>query len=180
MYLAYETVHENVFQPTRNNPSDVGLDLYFSPDVPKGEYDETKNMPKGSILILPGTCAKLRTGLRFGVPHGYCMEIKNRSSVSSKRELLVGGGVVDPGYSGEILIVLHNVGKNPQLILPGEKIAQAVFYPVVHVRPILSTDNDLYGKESGNEIAISKREEKGFGSSDQKATSAEVTKNAST
>lgn len=180
MYLEYSATHENVFHPTRNNPSDVGLDLYFSPDVAKGEFDETKNMPKGSILILPGNSAKLRTGLRFGVPHGYCLEIKNRSSVSSKRELLVGGGIIDPGYSGEVLIVLHNIGKNPQLILPGEKIAQAVLYPVIHVRPMLSVDGDLYGKESGHEIAISKREEKGFGSSDQKLNTKEVTKNEGT
>lgn len=180
MFVEYAVAHENVFHPTRNNPSDAGLDLYFSPDVTKGEFDASKNMPKGSILILPGSCAKLRTGLRFGVPHGYCMEIKNRSSVSSKRELLVGGGVVDAGYSGEVLIVLHNIGKNPQLILPGEKIAQAVFYPVVHVRPMLSIDGDIYGKETGVEIAISKREEKGFGSSDQKQPTQQEKQNEGT
>lgn len=164
MLLEYSTTHENAFAPTRANPSDVGLDLFYSPDVKKDEFDSEKNMPAGSVVIMPSQSAKLRTGLKFAVPHGYCLEIKNRSSVSSKKELLVGGGVIDPGYSGEIVIIMHNVGRNPQMIKPGDKIAQAVLYPVVHVRPILVDESELYK----DNIAISDRGESGFGSTDGK------------
>ncbi len=164
MLLEYTTTHDNVFAPTRANPSDVGLDLFFSPDVKTGEHDEEKNMPAGSIVIMPNQCMKLRTGLRFAIPHGFCLEIKNRSSVSSKKELLVGGGVIDPGYDGEIVIIMHNVGRNPQMVKPGDKIAQAVLFPVVHVRPILVDSEKLYD----DTIAISDRGDRGFGSTDKK------------
>ena len=164
MLLEFSTVHENVFFPTRSNPSDVGLDLYYSPDVVKNSFDEEKNMPVGSIVIMPNQSTKLRTGLKFAIPHGFCLEIKNRSSVSSKKELLVGGGVVDPGYSGEIVVIIHNVGRNPQMIKPGDKIAQAVVYPVIHVRPIFVGEQELYSTP----IAISDRADQGFGSTDKK------------
>lgn len=164
MLLEYTTVHENVFSPTRANPSDVGLDLFFSPDVKQGEHDSEKNMPLGSIVIMPNQCMKLRTGLRFAIPHGFCLEIKNRSSVSSKKELLVGGGVIDPGYDGEVVIIMHNVGRQPQMIKPGDKIAQAVLFPVIHIRPILVDAEELYS----DTIAISDRGDRGFGSTDKK------------
>lgn len=164
MLLEYSTVHENVFAPNRANPSDVGLDLFFSPDVEKDSFDHERNMPLGSIIIMPNQCMKLRTGLRFAVPHGFCLEIKNRSSVSSKKELLVGGGVIDPGYDGEVVIIMHNVGRIPQMIKPGDKIAQAVLFPVIHVRPILVDKDELYN----DNIAISKRGKNGFGSTDNK------------
>jgi len=162
MLLEYAVVHDNVFPPTRANPSDVGLDLFFSPDVKLGDFDKEKNMPLGSIVIMPSQCMKLRTGLRFAVPHGFCLEIKNRSSVSSKKELLVGGGVIDPGYDGEVVIILHNVGRSPQMIKPGDKIAQAVLFPVIHVRPISVDNRELYK----DNIAISNRGSNGFGSTD--------------
>ena len=164
MLLEYTTTHKNAFAPTRANPSDVGLDLFFSPDVEKDSFDQEKNMPFGSIVIMPSQCMKLRTGLRFAVPHGFCLEIKNRSSVSSKKELLVGGGVIDPGYDGEVVIIMHNVGRNPQMIKPGDKIAQAVLFPVIHVRPIMVTSDDLYK----DNIAMSDRKDQGFGSTDKK------------
>jgi dUTP pyrophosphatase len=164
MLLEYTTTHENAFDPTRANPSDVGLDLFFSPDVNSDEHDHEKNMPAGSVIIMPNQCMKLRTGLRFAIPHGFCLEIKNRSSVSSKKELLVGGGVIDPGYDGEVVIIMHNVGRQPQMIKPGDKIAQAVLFPVIHVRPILVDRGELYK----DNIAISDRGDRGFGSTDKK------------
>lgn len=163
MLLEYAVVHDNVFPPTRANPSDVGLDLFYSPDVKLGDFDQEKNMPLGSVVIMPNQCMKLRTGLRFAVPHGFCLEIKNRSSVSSKKELLVGGGVVDPGYDGEVVIIMHNVGRNPQMIKPGDKIAQAVLFPVIHVRPISVDKAELYK----DNIAITARGSNGFGSTDK-------------
>ena len=164
MLLEFSIAHENAFYPKRSNPSDVGLDLFYSPDVKQGEFDSEKNMPAGSIVIMPSQSIKLRTGLKFAIPHGYCLEIKNRSSVSSKKELLVGGGVIDPGYSGEVVIIMHNVGRNPQMVKPGDKIAQAVLFPVVHVRPILVDESELYS----DKIAMTDRGDQGFGSTDKK------------
>lgn len=164
MLLEYATVHKHAYFPVRANPSDVGLDLFYSPDIDGEDDNADVNLPRGSTVIMPSHSMKLRTGLKFAVPHGYCLEIKNRSSVSSKKELIVGGGVIDPGYSGEVVIIIHNVGRYPQIIKPGDKIAQAVLYPVIHVRPIHVDENELYS----DSIAISQRGSAGFGSTDKK------------
>ena len=71
------------------------------------------------------------------------LEIKNKSGVASKRQLLVGACVVDPGYNGEIYINLHNLGVTTQIIKPGEKIAQAVLVPVVHCNAVEAKEDDL-------------------------------------
>jgi dUTP pyrophosphatase len=148
MLLEYAVMHENVTHPQRSNPSDAGLDIFFSPT--NGE----------DIRIFPGQSVVLETGLKFGVPHGYMLEVKNRSSVASKRSLLVGACVIDSGYAGEVKINLHNVGNEPQLLQPGDKIAQVVMVPVVHFRPCLTDEEQLYSSP----ITISDRGDGGFGS----------------
>tara|TARA_R100000008_G_scaffold84004_2_gene70381 strand:+ start:220 stop:501 length:282 start_codon:yes stop_codon:yes gene_type:complete len=72
------------------------------------------------------------------------MEIKNRSSVAAKKQLLVGACVVDSGYDGEVFVNLHNIGSEAQVLEPGDKVAQAVVVPVVHARFIASDSPDIY------------------------------------
>ncbi len=86
MILEYAKVRENAVSPERANPSDAGLDVFFSPAEPS------------SVVLNPGDSKVLSTGLKFGVPHGYMLEVKNRSSVAAKRSLIVGACVVDSGY----------------------------------------------------------------------------------
>lgn len=164
MILRFAKAHENTFLPQRANPSDAGLDLFFSPDVPKGEHDSVKNMKKGSMVVHPGKTMKFRTGLKFEIPHGYMLQVMDRSSVSYKRELKVGGGVLDPGYSGEVCVVMHNLGNSPQLVEPGDKIAQLVLVPIVHFFPALAEEDELYQRN----VAMSDRGDGGFGSTGKK------------
>ena len=135
MILEYSFTHANVIPPTRANPSDAGLDIFFSP------MDITEE-----IELAPGQTCLLQTGLKFGVPHGHMLQIMNRSSVASKRSLLVGACVVDSGYDGEVFVNLHNVGTKIQTIKRGDKIAQAVLIPVVSFRSkiLLSLFNILH------------------------------------
>lgn len=132
MILEYAKVHAGVIEPQRANPSDAGLDVFFSPKE------------SATVLINPGESKILETGLKFGVPHGYMLEVKNRSSVAAKRSLIVGACVIDSGYDGEIFINLHNVGSEMQVILPGNKIAQLVMIPVVHFRAIETSEERIY------------------------------------
>jgi dUTP pyrophosphatase len=96
------------------------------------------------IEMAPGQSMLFSTGLRFGVPHGYMLEVKNRSSMASKRSLIVGACVIDSGYDGEVFINLHNIGHETQVVEPGTKIAQIVMTPVVSFRPIETASGDLY------------------------------------
>ena len=86
----------------------------------------------------------LPTGLKFGVPHGYMIQIMNRSGNAAKKQLMVGACVVDSGYDGEVFVNLHNIGPKPQTIEPGMKIAQAVVIPVVPVRFLETQNDNLY------------------------------------
>lgn len=152
MIIEYHRTHFNSHPPTRGNPSDAGLDVYFSP---KG---------REAITIEPGQSVILSTGLKFGVPHGYMLEVKNRSSVASKRSLIVGACVVDSGYDGEVFVNLHNIGTEPQIVEPHTKIAQVVMTPVVSFRALETTNPDLYGWYP---ITISERGDGALGSTDE-------------
>ena len=121
-------------KPVRANPSDAGLDLRFNPQ-------EHTLVP---IQIQPGESLVLGTGLKFGVPHGYMIQIMNRSGNAAKKQLMVGACVVDSGYNGEVFVNLHNIGSEPQTINPGDKIAQAVVIPVVPVRFLETQNDNLY------------------------------------
>tara|TARA_Y100000310_G_C20645074_1_gene796075 strand:+ start:96 stop:551 length:456 start_codon:yes stop_codon:yes gene_type:complete len=134
MYIEYFRVRENAKAPRRANPSDAGMDLAFAPET--GE----------SLVIDPGDSVICATGLKFGVPHGYMLQIMNRSSVAAKRSLVVGAHVVDAGYNGEVFINLHNIGSQTQTIEPGERIAQAVLVPVVHATPVEYYQDELYSR----------------------------------
>jgi dUTP pyrophosphatase len=57
---------------------------------------------------------------------------------------MVGACVVDSGYNGEVFVNLHNIGSKPQTINAGDKIAQAVVIPVVPVRFLETSNDNLY------------------------------------
>ena len=152
MIIEYHRTHFNSHPPTRGNPSDAGLDVYFSPKA------------REPVTISPGQSVILPTGLKFGVPHGYMLEVKNRSSVASKRSLIVGACVVDSGYDGEVFVNLHNIGTEPQIVEPHTKIAQVVMTPVVSFRALETTNPDLYGWYP---ITISERGDGALGSTDE-------------
>ena len=149
MLIDYFKLRDSALDPVRANPSDAGLDVFYCPS------DE-----RDSLLIQPGESVVLETGLKFGVPHGFMLEVKNRSSVASKRRLIVGACVVDPGYNGELYVNLLNVGTSAQLIENGTKIAQVVMVPIIHFRARKVMADSLYD----NPICISNRGTGGFGS----------------
>jgi dUTP pyrophosphatase len=72
------------------------------------------------------------------------LEVKNRSSVAAKLNLVVGACVIDSGYDGEVFINVHNIGRDTRVIQDGDKIAQLVMMPVVHFQPQENTEGTLY------------------------------------
>tara|TARA_A100001201_G_scaffold143635_1_gene146354 strand:+ start:347 stop:901 length:555 start_codon:yes stop_codon:yes gene_type:complete len=147
MIIEFCKVRPDAREPDRANPSDAGLDVFYCPE------------DKESTTIRPGQNAILATGLKFGLPHGYMLQVMNRSSLAAKRGLVVGAHCIDAGYDGEVFIDLHNIGLIESVIKPGDKIAQLVLVPVVHAR-VIESDSDLY---AGN-IAITERGDGALGS----------------
>jgi len=154
MILEY-TMRKGAKPPTRANPSDAGLDVFYCPKDPKVSVASIK----------PGNNQLLPTGLKFGVPHGYMLQACNRSSMGAKRSLVVGAHIIDSGYTGEIFIDLHNIGNEEQFIEVEDKIAQLVLVPVVHFKT-QETDGNLYSYP----ITISDRGSGALGSTDKKFT----------
>ena len=152
MILEYSKIRHNSRTPDRANPSDAGLDVFYSPE----EGDAAGKW------VSPGDSQLFSTGLKFGVPHGYMLEVKNRSGNAAKRHLLVGACVIDSGYEGEVFVNLHNVGKEPQFVEAGMKIAQIVMTPVVHFRPLEVEESRIYSYP----ITISDRGVGALGSTD--------------
>ncbi len=142
--------------PTRANPSDAGLDVFYSPTDPE----------VSAIKIAPGENKMLATGLSFGIPHGYMLQVCNRSSMGVKRSLVVGAHIIDSGYNGEVFIDLHNIGSEVQFVEKGAKIAQLILVPVVHFRAReLEGSKKLYR----DSITISSRGAGALGSTDKLA-----------
>ena len=112
--------------PTRAHQMDAGMDIYYCPNGDKKLYNTE------DFYIPPKTSRLLSTGIKVEIPYGYMLEIKNKSGIAYKRQLLVGSCVIDPGYDGEIYINLHNIGTETQVVKEGDKIAQAIMIPIIH------------------------------------------------
>lgn len=73
--------------------------------------------------IAPGETVAVPTGLALGLPAGYGGLIEDRSGMAL-RGLTTLAGVIDPGYRGEIKVVLTNLADVEHRIFPGDRIAQ--------------------------------------------------------
>ena len=113
--------------PLRVHKLDAGMDLFYCPNGERARaiLDEGLAIGARESVLVP-------TGLKVEVPYGHMLEVKNKSGIASKRQLIVGACVVDPGYDGEVYVNLHNIGLKTQYIKAGDKIAQAVLTPVIH------------------------------------------------
>lgn len=148
MIISYAKIDNSAFAPQRANSSDAGADVFACLEK--------------SIQIQPGENSVIPTGIKMEIPHGYMIQVMNRSSVASKQGLLVGAHVVDAGYEGEIFINLHNTSNVIREVNHGQKIAQLVMIPVIPFRLCEEEEEDLYYEN----IVISDRSDGGFGSTD--------------
>jgi len=149
MLIDYFKLRDSAKDPVRANPSDAGLDVFYCPSDNRSQL----KIPAGHSVVV-------ETGLKFVVPHGFMLEVKNRSSMASKKQLIVGACVIDPGYNGELMVNLHNISKHQRAIHSGEKIAQVVMIPIIHFRARRIMTDTLYDSN----ICVSNRGSGGFGS----------------
>lgn len=120
MRAMFKKLEENAQLPTKAHGDDVGYDLYAVENV----------------TLEPGQVTKVRTGLAYGgfdqLNHGSTNfmavfpKIEGRSGLASKGIFPV-GGIVDPGYRGEITVMLYNSSKSLKIEV-GDRVAQIVFY----------------------------------------------------
>jgi dUTP pyrophosphatase len=81
-----------------------------------------------AVIIGPGETKLVATGLAIELPPGYEAQIRPRSGLALKYGITLPNApaTIDPGYRGELRVILHNLGREPFEIQPGERIAQMV------------------------------------------------------
>ena len=82
---------------------------------------EESTLPAGEWAAVP-------TGLAVEIPAGYEGQVRPRSGLAARHgiALLNAPGTIDPGYRGEIKVLLINHSTEDYRIVPGERIAQLV------------------------------------------------------
>lgn len=71
----------------------------------------------------PGSTQIVRTGLAMELPSTHGALVEDRSGLAV-RGITTLAGVIDPGYRGELKVVLTNLSIEPQMVAPGHRIAQ--------------------------------------------------------
>ncbi len=96
--------------------------------------------------LAPGETLAIPTGIALGLPAGFGALIQDRSSLAS-RGLHTLAGVIDPGYRGEIKVLLHNLTAAPQSVEAGARIAQLRIVPLLQAtfKQVTSLDKTVRG-----------------------------------
>lgn len=76
-----------------------------------------------AIDLLPGVTAAVRTGIAMELPASHGALVEDRSGLAV-RGITTLAGVIDPGYRGEVKVVMTNLSSTPHAIEVGQRIAQ--------------------------------------------------------
>lgn len=149
MEVKFKKLSEKATLPIKAHSTDAGLDLTCT-EI-KSEINEC-----GQFILV------YHTGLAMELPEGYVGLLFPRSSISKKSLTLANSvGVVDCGYTGEILLKFRNTTGDsiPAVYNVGDKIAQLIIMPYPEIEPVLTET-----------LADTERGDGGFGSSDKEVS----------
>lgn len=138
--ISFHRIRDGVDLPSRAHAADAGWDLHAS---------DTLLIPSGAICLVP-------TGVSVDLPEGTYGMVCSRSGLVARHGVAVANapGIIDSGYSGELLVALINHGRTPYRVLPGDRVAQIVFGRV-----------DLVDVVGGDTLELDSRGDGGHGSS---------------
>lgn len=81
-------------------------------------------------IILPFSHNIIPTGCYVQIPEGYEIQIRPRSGIGAKTNMIAHFGTIDSDYRGNIGIIINNPSPNSYIIFPNERLAQGVFAKV--------------------------------------------------
>ena len=73
--------------------------------------------------------ALVGTGIAVSLPPGHVGRIGSRSGLSTRHNIEVGAGWIDPDYRGEVKIELKNFSSQDFVVEAGMRIAQLIVLP---------------------------------------------------
>lgn len=140
--LAIRSLRPDAPLPARTRPGDAALDLAAA----------------DPFTLAAGETLTIGTGCAIAVPDGMAGLVLPRSGLAARHSLTIlnAPGLIDPGYRGEVKVVLHNAGREPYEGRAGDRIAQLVL--VACATPVPEVVDEL-------PPAPDDRGEAGFGSS---------------
>jgi dUTP pyrophosphatase len=99
----------------------AGMDLASAADEP--------------VRLEPGGRVGVPTGLALEIPAGFEGQVRPRSGLALRFGVTIinAPGTIDSDYRGELVVLLVNLGREPHVINPGDRIAQLVIAPVTQV-----------------------------------------------
>ena len=106
---------EGAYMPVRAHETDAGADILS---------------PK-SFVLSARSSATIHTGVHVELPHGHAGILKSKSGLNVKCNI-VGEGVIDEGYDGEIVVKLYNLGHTPHVFHRKDKLIQLLIVPVLY------------------------------------------------
>lgn len=95
--------------------------------------DAAADLPARQDTVVPsGETVPIPTGFAVAVPPGHAGLILPRSGLAAKAGVTVlnAPGLIDSGYRGELIVLLHNTSGVPVDIKRGDRIAQFLLVPV--------------------------------------------------
>lgn len=154
------------------NPIDVVLCVALSPGAKMPRFategaacfDIAAYLPEGPVEIDPFRHAFIPTGLKVKFPKEWELQIRPRSGLSNKKQLLIPNapGTIDSDYTGEIKIGLLNLSTESVVIADGDRIAQGKVSRIWRVEFLKVTTDEHSAMHQA-----SKRGAEGFGSTGQ-------------
>ena len=108
----------------------IEQEMYSMP-MPRYETDEATGFDLCSAreyVIPPKSHELIRTGIHMDIPMGYHVEIRSRSGLAAKHGVFVlnSPGTIDSDYTGEICVILCNLGDETFHVGKFDRIAQDV------------------------------------------------------
>ncbi len=109
-----------------------------------------------NTVLVPNVPFAVSTGLAIEIPSGFEVQLRPRSGLALKHAITLANSpaTIDPGYRGELKVIMINLGKAPYEIKDGDRIAQMVV-----------SKYEAISWEEQTDLADSNRGHGGFGSS---------------
>lgn len=115
--------HPSATLPSRSRTGDAGLDIASIEDK----------------IIPAGGTATIRTGIKLATKPGIYYTIEGRSSLWSLG-IVPWRGVIDAGYTGEVIVILMNTSSEDYAVSSRDRIAQIILHHTLDCDVVIVND----------------------------------------
>ena len=126
--LFFARLNPDATLPVRKHPHDAGVDVFSIENC----------------VIFPFSSRIVGTGLTFEISEGFMLEARPKG----RHNHLIGAGIIDTGYQGEILIKIVNYEFKFLRIKKGDPIAQLILVNIETPTLVEMDKNLIHLKES--------------------------------